>query len=147
MLPDQLIGTHMTIADKQDIAPDIKVKVKFQVKAHQTLYTAYWHFQNCGCYMCLSINLMHPVLSLWALHAWVDPTCMVTLGWQYQFQITGLHEDPPTTPQWSVQNNNRHTHAAHKTQCPPWLDGSYMHVPKPKEKYQSPGRYQILSKY
>ena len=41
VLPDQLIGTHITIADKQHIAPDIKVKVKFQVKAHQTLYTTY----------------------------------------------------------------------------------------------------------
>ena len=124
----------MTIADKQHIAPDIKVKAKFQVKAHQTLYTTYWHFQNCSCYMCLWVTLMHPVLSLWAIHAQVDPMCMVTLGWRDQFQITGLHEDPPTTPQWSVQNNNRHPHTTHKTQCPPWLDGYYMHAPKPKEK-------------
>ena len=32
VLPDQLIGTHMTIADKQHIAPDIKVKVNFKLR-------------------------------------------------------------------------------------------------------------------
>ena len=101
----------MTIADKQHIEPAIKVKAKFQVKAYQTLYTTNWHFQNCSCYMCLLITLMHSVLSLWAIHAQVDPMCMVTLGCQYQFQITGLHEDPPTTPQWSVQYTNRQTHS------------------------------------
>ena len=28
-------------------------KLTFQVKAHQTLYTTHWHFQNCCCYLCL----------------------------------------------------------------------------------------------
>ena len=73
---------NMTIADKKHISPGLlRWKLTFQVKAHQSLYTTHWHIQNCCCYLCLLITLMHPDLSLQALHAQVDPMCMLTLGW------------------------------------------------------------------
>ena len=76
------IGTqHDHSWQKPHITCNIKVRVNFQVKAHQSLYTTLWHFQNCCCFLCLLATLIHPDLSLQALHAQVDPTCMVTLGW------------------------------------------------------------------
>ena len=61
---------HITITGKQHTAPDIKVIVKFQVEAHQSLlHTTHWHFQNCCCHMCLLIILMHSFLPIQAFHA------------------------------------------------------------------------------
>ena len=78
------IGTqHDHSWQKPHITCYIKVRVNFQVKAHQSLNTTLWHFQNCCCFLCLLTTLMHSDLSLQALHVQVVPTCMVTLGWQW----------------------------------------------------------------
>ena len=79
--PTPISTRHDHSWQKPHITCYIKVRVNFQVKAHQSLYKTLWHFQNCCCFLCLLATLMHPDLSLQVLHAQVDPTCMVTLGW------------------------------------------------------------------
>ena len=103
---------NMTIADKKHIWPGtLRWKLTFQVKAHQTLFSTHWQFQNCCCYLCLLITLMHPDLSLWAFHAQVDPTCMVTLGWQWSIPDHWFTQRSTQYPQWLIQDNNRCTHS------------------------------------
>ena len=121
------LAPNMTIADKTHITCYIKVRVHFQVMAYQSLYTTLWHFQNCCCHLCLLITLMYPDLSLWALNAQVDPTCMVTLDGDDWFQITGLHKGPLTSPQWPVQDTNRHIDSIQK---PMSTIRFCMHVPE-----------------
>ena len=109
------LAPNMTIADKTHITCYIKVRVHFQVMAYQSLYTTLWHFQNCCCHLCLLITLMYPDLSLWALNAQVDPTCMVTLGWwwlipDHWFTQRSTHL-PPVTSTGYQQAHRQHTKA------------------------------------
>ena len=59
--PNQLVP-NMTIAAQNHLTSPgvyLKVRVKFQVMAHQTLYTlTFWHFHNCCCHLCLLVTLM-----------------------------------------------------------------------------------------
>ena len=131
---------NMTITDKQThITCYIKVRVNFQVKAHQSLYTTLWHVQNCCCFLCLLKTLMHPDLSLQALHAQVYPTCMVTLGWwwlipDHWFTQRSTHHHP--SDRYRITTG---TYTAYKTQCLP-LDSACMCQKPFRERYQSPGK-------
>ena len=92
-----------------------------------TLYTTHWHVQNCCCFLCLLAILMHPDLSLQALCAQVDPTCMATLGWQWLIPDHWFTQRSTHHPQWSVQDNNRHIDSI---QYPMSTIRSCMHVPE-----------------
>ena len=130
---------NMTIADKQtQITCYIEVRVNFQVKAHQSLCIQHTDMFRIAAVFCLLETLMHPVLSLQALHAQVDPTCMVTLGWWWLIPDHWFTQRSPTTPQWSVQDNNRHINSI---QNPMSTIRFCMHVPETLwERHQSPGK-------
>ena len=103
----------------------IKVTVNIPGKGITiTLYTTHWHFQKCYCYLCLLMTLMHPDLSLWVLHAQVDPTCMVTLGLWWSIPDQCFTQRSTCHPQWLVQDTIRHKDSI-QTQCPP-LDSACM---------------------
>ena len=108
------IGTQHDHSWQKHISPGLlRWKLTFQVKAHQSLYTTHWHIENCCCYLCLLITMMHPDLSLQALHAWVHPTCMMTLGWWWlipdHWFITNVHPSPPVISIGYQQAHTQHT--------------------------------------
>ena len=117
----------------------IKVRVKFQVKAHSTLYNIliFWHFQDCCC-----------------KHVSIDNPAVIQ-SYPYKSSMTGrshahgcsrmaminsrslVYISPPTTPQWSVQDNIRHINVQ---QSNPNVYHWIMIMPQ-TQKYQSPGKY------
>ena len=120
---------NMTIAGKTNSHHLIyKGESYFQAIAHSTLYNilTFWHFQNCCC-----------------KHVSIDNPAVIQ-SYLYNSSMTGrshihgcskvavinsrslVYTSPPTSPQWLVQDNNRHIHVQ---QTKPNIHHWIMHAP------------------
>ena len=118
------------------------MRVKFQVKAHSTLYNilTFWHFQNC---CCKRVSIDNPAVIQSYLYKSSKTGRSHVHGCSKVAMINSrslVYISPPTNPQWSVQDNNRHIHVQ---QTKPNVHHWIIHAPKP-QRYQSPGRYQNI---
>ena len=107
---------NMTIAGETDTYHQgfyIRWQLNSMFKAHQSLSSPLWHFQNYCCHLCLLAALVQfrPIPS--SPHAQAVHTCMATLGWWWSIQ-----------DHWSTQRSI----CLHKTICPPLLLNGCIHT-------------------
>ena len=109
----------------------IKVSVKFQAKAHQTLYTTLRYFQNCYCHLCPLITLMqfrptHTILPYTGRSHMHGDSRLVMIN-----SRSLVYTSPPASPS-DLYRITTDTYMYNK-QNPMSILRFYMHVPKLKE--------------